>query len=117
MENTFEVTTNGYTFTESDNNSETYIIDNDIVSVCYGMISLLAGVGNFTILILFATNRKMLDNNFNVLILNLTIADLAVGVLDLPWQVSLNSHYFIFTYNFRTFSEQFQNFTYKFRTF
>jgi len=54
------------------------------------MISLLAGVGNFTLLSVFAINRTMLDKNFNDLILNLTIADLAVRVLDLSWQVSLN---------------------------
>ena len=49
--------------------------------------SVLTTAGNFIILVAFATNRKLLKKSYNVLVLNLCIADYLVGTLDLPFQV------------------------------
>jgi len=88
MDSRYDVTTIENEFTTTNLTLDPYSKWTHVLSACYGVTSFLAGFGNLIILVIFATNRKMLDKNFNVLILNLTIADLAVGVLDLPWKAS-----------------------------
>ena len=65
---------------------QVYVPDH-LLSAFNAMTSLLASVGNAAILIAFRANPRLLDKSFNVLILNLTVADLAVGLLDVPWKV------------------------------
>lgn len=71
-----------------DSNSTTLYTSGLPLTIGYSVTSALAGGGNLAIVLTFATHRKLLKKNFNVLILNLAIADLAVGFLDLPWIVS-----------------------------
>lgn len=59
------------------------------VTIWYSVTSALAGFGNLVILLTFASYRKLLDKNFNVLILNLAVADFAVGAFDMPGLVSI----------------------------
>ena len=61
-----------------------------VISFFNSINALLATVGNAAILVAFRSNPRLLDKSFNVLILNLTISDLAVGLLDLPWEVSIS---------------------------
>jgi len=88
MDNTYVVTTINSEMTSTNLTPGPDTSFTHVLSVCYGITSFLAGFGNFTILAMFATNRKMLEKNFNLLILNLTFVDLAVGVLDIPWKAS-----------------------------
>ena len=59
-------------------------------AVCFAITGVLGFVGNFVTLSAFVVERKLLRKNFNLLILNLTVADLFVAVLDIPFQVVLN---------------------------
>ena len=68
------------------NNANLYIPSTWIVAI-YVTTGVVAGFGNITVLMTFATKRKLLKKNFNVLILNLALVDLAVGIFDLPFQV------------------------------
>lgn len=61
-----------------------------VISCCYGITSVVGVVGNGVILLVFVVERKLLRNNFNLLILNLTLADLCIALLDLPFQLIAN---------------------------
>ena len=68
--------------------SDDVYVPDHVLSACNVLTSLLATLGNAAILVAFRSNPRLLDKSFNVLILNLCVADLAVGALDVPWQVS-----------------------------
>ena len=57
------------------------------LSATFVVTAIVAAFGNISVLMTFATKRKLLKKNFNVLILNLALVDLIVGVFDLPLQV------------------------------
>src|SRR6218665_1536498 len=61
-----------------------------VISCCYGITSVVGVVGNGVILLVFIVERKLLRNNFNIFILNLTLTDLCIALLDLPFQVIAN---------------------------
>jgi len=61
-----------------------------LLSVLFGLTAVLGFVGNALTLLAFVTERKLLRKNFNLLLINLTVADLFVSVFDLPFQVIYN---------------------------
>src|SRR6218665_223932 len=61
-----------------------------IATVCFALIAVLAFIGNSVTLLAFVVERKLLRKNFNLLVLNLTLADMCLAVLDIPFQVVLN---------------------------
>jgi len=61
-----------------------------ISSICFAIAGALGFVGNSVTLLAFIVERKLLRKNFNLLVLNLTLADMCVAVLDIPFQVALN---------------------------
>ncbi|KAI5699826.1 hypothetical protein M8J75_009409 [Diaphorina citri] len=56
-----------------------------LLSVFYGTISVLAVVGNFLVIWIVATSRRM-QNVTNCFIANLALADIVIGLFAIPFQ-------------------------------
>ncbi|KAK9503255.1 hypothetical protein O3M35_011863 [Rhynocoris fuscipes] len=57
-----------------------------LLSVFYGTISVVAVVGNFLVIWIVATSRRM-QNVTNCFIANLALADIVIGLFAIPFQV------------------------------
>lgn len=57
-----------------------------LLSVFYGTISVVAVVGNFLVMWIVATSRRM-QNVTNCFIANLALADIVIGLFAIPFQV------------------------------
>lgn len=57
-----------------------------LLSVLYGSISMLAVVGNFLVMWVVATSRRM-QSVTNCYIANLALADIVIGLFAIPFQV------------------------------
>ncbi|GFR30118.1 RYamide receptor [Trichonephila clavata] len=74
--------------TVSSNNDLLYDVPPSIIvllSCCYGIISLIAIVGNFCVLIIVGTSRRMRTVT-NYFIANLAVADIIIGMFSIPFQ-------------------------------
>jgi len=89
--------------TSTTNSVGVVYISSHWLTAIYGFISVSAGLGNITVLITFMMKRKLLEKNFNLLILNLSVADLFVGVFDLPCLASACTCS-LFYYKFKYYS-------------
>jgi len=69
------------------------------LTATYGLMAFIAGLGNIAVVVTFLVKRKLLEKNFNVLILNLAVADMCVGIFDLPFLVGV--YYLMIEYAFR----------------
>lgn len=58
-----------------------------LLSVFYGTISVVAVGGNFLVMWIVATSRRM-QNVTNCFIANLALADIVIGLFAIPFQVS-----------------------------
>lgn len=58
-----------------------------LLSFLYGSISVLAVVGNFLVMWVVATSRRM-QSVTNCYIANLALADIVIGLFAVPFQVS-----------------------------
>jgi hypothetical protein len=58
-----------------------------LLSIFYGTISILAVVGNFLVMWIVATSRRM-QNVTNCFISNLALADIVIGLFAIPFQVN-----------------------------
>ncbi|XP_043276469.1 RYamide receptor isoform X2 [Venturia canescens] len=56
-----------------------------LLSLCYGSISILAVVGNFLVMWIVATSRRM-QSVTNCFIANLALADIVIGLFAIPFQ-------------------------------
>lgn len=56
-----------------------------LLSLCYGMISLIAVSGNFCVLLIVGTSRRMRSVT-NYFIANLAVADIIIGLFSIPFQ-------------------------------
>ncbi|XP_013780503.1 tachykinin-like peptides receptor 99D [Limulus polyphemus] len=56
-----------------------------LLSICYGSISLVAVIGNFCVLWIVATSRRM-QTVTNFFIANLACADIIIGLFSIPFQ-------------------------------
>ncbi|XP_035218942.1 RYamide receptor-like [Stegodyphus dumicola] len=56
-----------------------------LLSCCYGMVSLTAILGNFCVLLIVATSRRMRTVT-NYFIANLAVADIIIGLFSIPFQ-------------------------------
>lgn len=56
-----------------------------LLSSCYGLISLVAVLGNFCVLLIVGTSRRMRTVT-NYFIANLAIADIIIGLFSIPFQ-------------------------------
>ena len=63
-----------------------------LLSIFYGTISILAVVGNFLVMWIVATSRRM-QNVTNCFISNLALADIIIGLFSIPFQV--NTHLYL----------------------
>lgn len=59
-----------------------------LLSFLYGSISVLAVVGNFLVMWVVATSRRM-QSVTNCYIANLALADIVIGLFAVPFQVSI----------------------------
>lgn len=66
-----------------------------LLSFLYGSISVLAVVGNFLVMWIVATSRRM-QSVTNCYISNLALADIVIGLFAVPFQV--NDKTFLFVY-------------------
>jgi hypothetical protein len=57
-----------------------------LLSLFYGSISVMAVVGNFLVMWIVATSRRM-QNVTNCFIANLALADIVIGLFAIPFQV------------------------------
>jgi len=62
-----------------------------LLSIFYGTISILAVVGNFLVMWIVATSRRM-QNVTNCFISNLALADIVIGLFAIPFQVNTQLH-------------------------
>jgi hypothetical protein len=62
-----------------------------LLSIFYGTISILAVVGNFLVMWIVATSRRM-QNVTNCFISNLALADIVIGLFAIPFQVNIQLH-------------------------
>lgn len=60
-----------------------------LLSLLYGSISVLAVVGNFLVMWVVGTSRRM-QSVTNCFIANLALADIVIGLFAVPFQVSLD---------------------------
>lgn len=56
-----------------------------LLSCCYGLISLVAVLGNFCVLLIVGTSRRMRTVT-NFFIANLAVADIIIGLFSIPFQ-------------------------------
>lgn len=56
-----------------------------LLSICYGLISLVAIVGNFCVILIVGTSRRMRSVT-NYFIANLAVADIIIGLFSIPFQ-------------------------------
>lgn len=56
-----------------------------LLSCCYGLISLVAVLGNFCVLLIVGTSRRMRSVT-NFFIANLAVADIIIGLFSIPFQ-------------------------------
>lgn len=56
-----------------------------LLSCCYGIISLVAVLGNFCVLLIVGTSRRMRTVT-NFFIANLAVADIIIGLFSIPFQ-------------------------------
>ena len=59
-----------------------------LLSIFYGTISVVAVVGNFLVIWIVTTSRRM-QNVTNCFIANLALADIVIGLFAIPFQVRL----------------------------
>ena len=56
-----------------------------LLSICYGLISLVAIIGNFCVILIVGTSRRMRSVT-NYFIANLAVADIIIGLFSIPFQ-------------------------------
>lgn len=66
-----------------------------LLFIFYGVISLVAVVGNVVVMWVVATSG-MLHSVINYFIANLALADVIIGLFSIPFQVSLNKNYLLY---------------------
>ncbi|GIY46151.1 hypothetical protein CEXT_745791 [Caerostris extrusa] len=74
--------------TVSSNNDVLYDVPPAIIillSCCYGLISLISIIGNFCVLVIVFTSRRMRTVT-NYFIANLAVADIIIGMFSIPFQ-------------------------------
>lgn len=77
-----------------------------LLSVLYGSISVLAVVGNFLVMWIVATSRRM-QSVTNCYIANLALADIVIGLFAIPFQVSCTQIIQIYILTSRYFHRRF----------
>ncbi|XP_076754216.1 RYamide receptor [Xylocopa sonorina] len=82
---TYHLYVNGSIDEDFDNTYEVPTLILVILSILYGSISVLAVVGNFLIMWIIATSRRM-QNVTNFFIANLALADIVIGLFAIPFQ-------------------------------
>lgn len=68
-----------------------------LLSIFYGTISVVAVVGNFLVIWIVTTSRRM-QNVTNCFIANLALADIVIGLFAIPFQVGCLNNTYLYLY-------------------